>query len=80
LMVSRVPYPHMTKQLLRGRGSHGYLVKILLVVGMAALLPEIALFAMFWGYALYFLGRYTVLRAIRSSSSAAAQLHDVVRQ
>jgi hypothetical protein len=66
-MVSRVPYPHATKQILSGHGSLNHLVKILLAVCVIVLVPEIALFAVFWGYALFFLVRYTILRGLRKS-------------
>ncbi len=81
LMVSKVPYPHMTKQILRGHGSLSHLIKILLAVCVIALVPEIALFAVFWGYALFFLIRYTVLRGLRRSSAVTAPpAHDTVQR
>jgi CDP-diacylglycerol--serine O-phosphatidyltransferase len=67
LMVSRVPYPHATKQILSGHGSLNHLIKILLAVCVIVLVPEIALFAVFWGYALFFLIRYVILRGLRRS-------------
>jgi CDP-diacylglycerol--serine O-phosphatidyltransferase len=65
LMVSRVPYPHATKQILSGHGSLNHLIKILLAVCVIVLVPEIALFVVFWGYALFFMIRYMVLRWMR---------------
>jgi CDP-diacylglycerol--serine O-phosphatidyltransferase len=69
LMVSRVPYPHLTKQLLRGRRHFSSIVRMVLVVFLVLLLQElalqhVALIAVFWGYALFFIGRYLVFRAI----------------
>jgi CDP-diacylglycerol--serine O-phosphatidyltransferase len=69
LMVSRVPYPHLTKQLLRGRRHFSYIVRIVLVVFLVVLLQDlalqhVALIAVFWGYALFFLGRHLVVRAL----------------
>ena len=69
LMVSRVPYPHLTKQLLRGRRHFSYIVRIVLVVFLVVLLQDlalqhVALIAVFWSYALFFLGRHLVVRAL----------------
>jgi CDP-diacylglycerol--serine O-phosphatidyltransferase len=68
LMVSRIGYPHITKQLLRGRRHFSYIVRIVFVVFLIVLLQNlalqhVALIFVFWGYALYFLGRYLVSRA-----------------
>ena len=60
LMVSRLPYPHLTKQLLRGRRSFRSVVQIVLVVFVITLAPDLALFLLFWGYALHAPLRYAV--------------------
>lgn len=52
LMVSRLPYPHLTKQLLRGRRSLGYLVQIILALFVLVLFKELAVGLVFWVYAL----------------------------
>jgi CDP-diacylglycerol--serine O-phosphatidyltransferase len=52
LMVSRLPYPHFTRQLLRGRRSFRPVVQALLVLGIIAFIPELAIFLFFWAYAL----------------------------
>jgi CDP-diacylglycerol--serine O-phosphatidyltransferase len=64
LMVSRVPYPHMTKQMLRGRRHFSYLVRIVLAAFLVVLIRELALVLIFWGYALGFLARHAVVRAL----------------
>jgi CDP-diacylglycerol--serine O-phosphatidyltransferase len=61
LMVSRVSYPHLTKQLFRGRRHFSYLVRIVVAVFVVVLLQDLALVAIFWGYALTFLGRHALL-------------------
>jgi CDP-diacylglycerol--serine O-phosphatidyltransferase len=66
LMVSRVPYPHLTKQLLRGRRHFSYLVRIVLAAFLIVLLRELALVVIFWGYALSFLIRHVVVRRMQS--------------
>jgi len=51
LMVSKVPYPHLTKQLLGRRRRHfDHLVFLVLAVGVIALIQELALAVIFWGY------------------------------
>src|SRR5262245_24494220 len=52
LMVSIVPYPHVTKQVLRGRRHVGHLIQVLLAVFIVFLIRELALFLLFWVYAL----------------------------
>jgi len=52
LMVSRLSYPHFTRQLLRGRRQFRFVVQAVLFLAVVALAPELALFLMFWAYAL----------------------------
>jgi CDP-diacylglycerol--serine O-phosphatidyltransferase len=52
LMVSRLPYPHFTRQLLRGRRQFQFLIQAVLVVAVIALAPALAFFLLFWVYAL----------------------------
>ena len=65
LMVSRVPYPHLTKQLLRGRRHFSYLMRIILGVALLVLMRELALLVVFWGYALSMPMRYLLARSLR---------------
>lgn len=69
LMVSRVSYPHITKQILRGRRSFSVLVQVVLALFLVALLPSLACFLIFWGYALSGLLRRLLLRTVRGKSS-----------
>jgi CDP-diacylglycerol--serine O-phosphatidyltransferase len=62
LMVSRVPYPHMTKQILRGRRHFDHLVVLVVVVGVIALIQEFALAVIFWGYVVVVLGQAVWVR------------------
>lgn len=62
LMVSRVPYPHMTKQILRGRRHFDHLIVLILIVGVIALIQEFALAVIFWGYVLAVLGQAVWVR------------------
>jgi len=65
LMVSNVPYPHLTKQILRGRRSLGHLMQVLIGVLVIAVLRELALFLIFWIYALAMPLRHMLLRNVR---------------
>jgi CDP-diacylglycerol--serine O-phosphatidyltransferase len=69
LMVSRVPYPHITKQILRGRRSFSVLVQVVLALFLVALVPSFACFLIFWGYALSGLLRRILYRTLRDKSS-----------
>jgi CDP-diacylglycerol--serine O-phosphatidyltransferase len=65
LMVSRVSYPHLTKQVLRGRRHYTYLLRIILVVFVLALAQQLSLLIVFWGYALVFAVRHLILQLQR---------------
>jgi phosphatidylserine synthase len=65
LMVSRIPYPHFTNQLLRGRRSFSFVVQAVFVLFGIALVPDIACFLLFWLYALNGPVRYGLVRALR---------------
>ena len=65
LMVSAVPYPHVTKQILRGRRHLGHLIQVLLAVALIVAIRELALFLMFWGYALALPLRYLLQKKLR---------------
>ena len=69
LMVSRVSYPHITKQILRGRRSFSVVVQVVLALFLVALMPALACFLLFWGYAVSGLLRYLLFRSLRSKSS-----------
>jgi CDP-diacylglycerol--serine O-phosphatidyltransferase len=69
LMVSRVSYPHITKQILRGRRPFSVIVQVVLALFLVALTPDLACFLLFWGYALSGLARHLLLRLARGSST-----------
>jgi len=71
LMVSRVPYPHLSKQIFRGRRPIGHLIQILLATIVIVLVPELALFLLFWIYALAMPVRSALLRSLRRDQVAA---------
>src|SRR5262249_40930154 len=68
LMVSRIPYPHVTKKILRGRRHLGHLIQILLAAFVILLVRELALVVIFWAYALIMPLRYVLLRSLRRES------------
>jgi CDP-diacylglycerol--serine O-phosphatidyltransferase len=72
LMVSRVSYPHLTKQVLRGRRHYTYLLRIILVVAVLALAKQLSLLIVFWGYALTFAVRHAILVSQRRRNPDAA--------
>ncbi len=70
LMVSRVAYPHLTKQVLRGRRPFSYLMRIILAGFVLTWARELSVVILFWGYAVTFLVRHLVLRAWRAEGVA----------
>jgi len=80
LMVSLIPYPHVTKQILGGRRHLGHLVQVLLGGLIIVLIPELALIFLFWLYALGVPVRYLVLHALRRHREVPApRFHDIPR-
>ena len=73
LMVSRVPYPHMTKQFLRGRRHFDHLVLLIVVAGVIALIQEFALAVIFWGYVLVVLGQAVWVRARQRAYAVSSE-------
>jgi phosphatidylserine synthase len=74
LMVSRVSYPHITKQILRGRRPFSVIVQLVLALFVIALTKELAFFLLFWGYALSGVLRYALFRVARPKSSSLTDL------
>jgi CDP-diacylglycerol--serine O-phosphatidyltransferase len=79
LMVSRIPYPHATKQLVRGRRHFGHLIEVILAALIVLLVREVALVLIFWTYALFMPLRYLVLRQLRRRGVPVPSLDDVIR-
>jgi CDP-diacylglycerol--serine O-phosphatidyltransferase len=68
LMVSRLPYPHLTKQILRGRRHFSHLVQVLIAGLVIWLTRELALALLFWLYALGIPVRYLWVRGTRGTA------------
>jgi phosphatidylserine synthase len=77
LMVSRVPYPHVTKQMLRGRRHFSHVVQIILAGFVLFLARELALLLTFWIYALGIPVRHQIMKSRRREavSAPAAETH-----
>jgi CDP-diacylglycerol--serine O-phosphatidyltransferase len=75
LMVSLVPYPHVTKQMFKGRRHVGHLIQLLLAAFLILLFSEVALLVIFWGYALCIPLRYLLLKNFRPSQVEQPQVH-----
>jgi CDP-diacylglycerol--serine O-phosphatidyltransferase len=65
LMVSKVPYPHATKQIFRGRRNLSHLIQVLLGVFIILLMRELALLLIFWIYALALPVRFMIVKNLR---------------
>jgi CDP-diacylglycerol--serine O-phosphatidyltransferase len=78
LMVSAIPYPHVTKQVLRGRRHQlRHLIQLLLFVLIIFLIRDLALVLLFWVYALGIPARFLVLQSLhRHQELPAPRLDD----
>jgi CDP-diacylglycerol--serine O-phosphatidyltransferase len=65
LMVSRLPYPHLTKQILRGRRPFRHLIQILVALFVIMVIRDLALVLLFWIYALAIPLRYVWVRNVQ---------------
>lgn len=72
MMVSRFSFPHLVNQLLRGRRHFSHLIQIILVVGLLFITYEVALFVLFWGYALIMPLRQGLEKAFRYGQGEVA--------
>jgi CDP-diacylglycerol--serine O-phosphatidyltransferase len=71
LMVSRVPYPHLTKQILRGRHHFRHVVQVIVAAFLIVLFRELAVVVVFWAYALVIALRYSLVRGLRPANFPA---------
>ncbi len=70
LMVSNVPYPHLTSKVFQGRRRIGHLVQVLLAGFLLVMLNELAPLLVFWGYAFLFPLRALWVRSLRPDAAA----------
>ncbi|MBY0527297.1 MAG: CDP-diacylglycerol--serine O-phosphatidyltransferase [Gemmataceae bacterium] len=76
LMVSQVPYPHMTKQLLRGKRHFNHLIQLVLAGFVIFMLRELALIVIFWGYVLAGVVQVVLQQARRTKAIPAPTLEE----
>jgi CDP-diacylglycerol--serine O-phosphatidyltransferase len=66
LMVSNVPYPHVTGKIFRGKKHIGHIIQVLLAAFILLMFRSLAPMLVFWIYAFAFPLRSLVLRNLRS--------------
>lgn len=75
LMVSRVSYPHLTKQIMgsvRGKRHFSHLIQLLVVGFVILMFRQFSLVLVFWLYAIAFLARHVLVRSLRSEGIAVS--------
>jgi CDP-diacylglycerol--serine O-phosphatidyltransferase len=65
LMVSNVPFPHVTGKVFRGKRHIGHLIQVLLAVFVISMIRDLAPLVIFWVYALIFPLRAIFVRHLR---------------
>jgi CDP-diacylglycerol--serine O-phosphatidyltransferase len=75
LMVSRVPYPHVTKQIFKGKRHVGHLIQVLLTLFIFVMIRQVALLIVFWGYALGVPLWVMLNKNVRAPMETANQIH-----
>jgi CDP-diacylglycerol--serine O-phosphatidyltransferase len=71
LMVSLVPFPHVAKQMFRGKKHVGHLIQLLLAAFIILMFRELAMALIFWGYAFVFALRYALFPKVRKEQAPA---------
>jgi CDP-diacylglycerol--serine O-phosphatidyltransferase len=66
LMVSNVPYPHVTGKIFRGKKHIGHIIQVLLAAFILVMFRSLAPLLVFWFYAFLFPLRSVLLRNLRT--------------
>ena len=66
LMVSKLPYPHVTGKIFRGKKHVGHIIQVLLAAFILLMIRPLAPLLVFWIYAFFFPLRSLLLRHLRS--------------
>ena len=66
LMVSNVPYPHLTGKIFRGKKHIGHLIQVLLAAFILLMFRSLAPLLVFWIYAFLFPLRSLAIRSLRT--------------
>jgi CDP-diacylglycerol--serine O-phosphatidyltransferase len=72
LMVSNIPYPHLTSKIFRGKRHIGHLIQVLLAGFIIVMFHTLAPLLIFWVYAIAFPLRYLVMKYLRHEPEAEA--------
>ena len=70
LMVSNVPYPHITGKIFRGKKHIGHVIQVLLAAFILLMFRSLAPLLVFWVYAFIFPLRSLALRNLRTEPEA----------
>jgi CDP-diacylglycerol--serine O-phosphatidyltransferase len=76
LMVSNVPYPHVTGKIFQGKKRLGHLIQVLLAAFILLMFRSLAPLLVFWIYAFIFPLRSLAVRNLRQDASAEASPAD----
>ena len=76
LMVSAIPYPHVTKNILRGKRHFGHLMQVILASFVVLLMRELALVLLFWIYALGLPFNYLINRQLAAGTRQIGEIGD----
>jgi len=79
LMVSAIPYPHVTKNILRGKRHFGHLMQVILAAFVVLLMRELALVLLFWIYALGLPVNYLIARQLARRRARVPRLGEGIR-
>ncbi len=66
LMVSNIPFPHMTGKIFRGRKRIGHLIQVLLAAFILLMFRSLAPMLVFWAYAFIFPLRSLFMQSLRA--------------
>ncbi len=75
LMVSNVPYPHVTGKIIRGKKHIGRLIQVMLVAFILLMFRSLAPLLVFWIYAIVFPLRAAVVRNLRTEPEPPVDEH-----
>jgi CDP-diacylglycerol--serine O-phosphatidyltransferase len=72
LMVSNLPYPHLTGKIFRGKKHIGHIIQVILAAFILLMFRSLAPLLVFWAYALLFPLRWLVVRSLRTEPEPEA--------
>jgi CDP-diacylglycerol--serine O-phosphatidyltransferase len=72
LMVSRIRYPHIVNQYIRGKKPFAHLIRVLLFLGLIIWSKHAALLLIFMGFAVSGFAKWLYFKAIKKSAPAPA--------